>query len=136
MIKVYIDGACEPKNPGGVATYGVSIYKDNLRIYKEKGLIGEGSEMSNNVAEYGALCKALSWLKSRYSLELITIMSDSQLLINQMNKKWKVNGGFYLETYWKALKLKESFQRISFKWIPREENTEADELSKLAYEQY
>jgi len=87
MLKVYIDGLCKPKNPGGIAAYGIVVYIDDTRTYKNKGVVGEGSKMSNNVAEYAALCSALSRLAEKYSQDPITIMSDSQLLVNQMNKK-------------------------------------------------
>jgi ribonuclease HI len=136
MIKVYIDGLCEPMNPGGVATYGLIIYKDGSIIQKDKGVVGEGPGMSNNVAEYTALCKALSWLTPRYPKESITVLSDSRLVVNQMSDQWKARKGLYLEYYKKALKLKESFPKLVLKWVPREENAEADELTRAAYEQY
>jgi hypothetical protein len=46
------DGACEPVNPGGTATFGVIIKdEDGTVIYEEHGLVGSGDAMSNNVAE-------------------------------------------------------------------------------------
>jgi len=136
MIEVYIDGLCKPVNLGGIAAYGLAVYRDGSRIHRDKGVVGEGLEMSNNVAEYAALCVALSWLKRVHSQEPITIMSDSQLLVNQMSGKWKAKSGRYLTYYKKAVKLASGFSRIDFKWIPREENTEADELSRMAFKTY
>lgn len=52
-VTVYYDGACEPRNPRGVATYGFVIYKDGVKIGEGKGLAAEpwSEGASNNVAE-------------------------------------------------------------------------------------
>ncbi|MGD0012733.1 MAG: hypothetical protein ABSE93_29850 [Terriglobia bacterium] len=51
----WFDGACEPVNPGGTASFGVVIKdKDGTVLRKEHGLVGKGSKMSNNVAEMPA----------------------------------------------------------------------------------
>ena len=49
----WFDGACEPVNPRGTASFGVVI-KDNAGtvLVKEHGIAGKGSVMSNKLAEY------------------------------------------------------------------------------------
>jgi len=137
MIIVYVDGLCEPQNPNGVACWGFWIYKDGKKQFGGKGVIGEGSGMSNNLAEYTALCKALKELINHgWQNEEIIVKSDSQLLINQMNGYWEAHGGLYYSAYIEALKISQEFRKISFVWIPREENEEADALSRQAYEEY
>ena len=137
MITVYIDGLCEPCNPNGIACWGFSIYKDGNRVLTGKGVIGKGLGMSNNLAEYTALVEALKTLINYgWQCEEIIVKSDSLLLVNQMNRKWKVHNGLYLPAYFKANKLVERFSKISFVWIPREENEEADGLSREAYERF
>jgi len=44
----WFDGACEPINPGGTATFGV-VVKDNdgTVLLKEHGLVGEGSRFES-----------------------------------------------------------------------------------------
>src|SRR5450432_340898 len=56
----WFDGACGPINPGGTASYGVMI-KDQAGtiLVRERGLVGEGSTMSNNVAEYAGVLHIL-----------------------------------------------------------------------------
>jgi len=44
--------------------------------------------------------------------------------------RWGIHKGFYVELARKALKLVKKFPHIEGHWIPREENTIADELSK------
>ena len=63
-------------------------------------------------------------------------MSDSLLLVNQMNGKWKVNQGAYKERSIKARALAEEFKSLEFRWIPREMNSKADGLTREAYESY
>jgi hypothetical protein len=63
LIVVYIDGLCEPVNPGGTATYGFVIQDDSGTIFARRaGLVRKGPGMSNNVAEYAALREVLLFL--------------------------------------------------------------------------
>jgi ribonuclease HI len=143
MLNVYIDGSCAPENPSGYATWGMIVKRDNEYLAKLKDIVGHGLGMSNNVAEFSALIAFLEWyLKTgKFSslgildYEPALIHSDSNLLVNQMNGNWKVKNGLYVNHYIKARNLINNHglqQKITFKWIPREENTEADELSKRA----
>jgi len=137
MITVFIDGLCEPKNPNGVACWGFCIYKEDTKICESKGVIGQGLGMSNNLAEYTALYEALQKLTELgLQNEEIIIKSDSRLLVNQMTNLWEVHDGLYYPAYIKAKNLIESFCIVSFVWIPREENSEADKLSRITYEDY
>lgn len=136
MIEVYVDGACMPKNPGGTATYGYVIKKDGMIIGNGSGVIGTGKEMSNNVAEYEGLNQALKWLIAHPQNDEITICSDSKMLINQCNGKWHVNRGTYVSYYAESLDLrKELGVKVTFKWVPRNQNMEADALSQAAYQE-
>jgi len=137
LISVYIDGSCEPINPNGIASFGLIVYADGKKLYEQCQVVGEGKGMSNNYAEYCGLCAALKWLiaNSLNNKEII-IYSDSQLLVNQMNELWQCHEGFYAPKYHEALRLKTNFSKLHFKWIPREQNKEADALSRKAYEEY
>ena len=137
MIVVYCDGLCEPRNPGGVATYGFVLYKNSVKIHEGYGVEGEGTGMSNNLAEYAALCKALEYLRTNNLVdEEIVVRADSRLLIRQMAGEWKVHRGLYLSKHNEARCIQASFSNIRFEWIPRERNIEADALSRKAYENY
>lgn len=127
MLKVYIDGACEPFNPGGTASYGVIVYRDKEQIFSASEILGEGPLMSNNVAEYAALIAFLKWFNG-IDPEPVTIFSDSMMLVKQMGGEWQARGGLYLDSYQEAKKLS-AFKPITFVWIPREQNIHADDLS-------
>ena len=136
MIVVHIDGLCEPVNPGGTATFGYVIRDDSGSILTSKsGVVGKGPAMSNNVAEYAALCEALEFLlKKNRENSSIEVKGDSALVMNQMSRKWKFRKGLYREKYQEALRLMARFTDLRFRWIPREENEEADKLSREAHE--
>src|SRR5438128_5082748 len=118
-----------------MATYGYVIRNDAGRdIARKSGVVGKGPEMSNNVAEYASLCEALRFLMREKLARLpIEIRSDSRLVVNQMKGEWKFHKGLYAQKFTDAKALVTEFDRVKFRWIPREENREADALSREAY---
>ncbi len=132
MILVYVDGLAEP-NPG-VGTFGYVIYEDGKRIFEKSEFIGE--KVSNNYAEYSALVSAFKELLARGLTQGVRVKSDSSLLVGQMKGEWKRKRGGYLEKYKEARELSSRFQDLTFEWVPRKQNEDADLLSRIAYESY
>lgn len=133
---VYFDGACEPFNPGGLGTYGYAIYDEaGRRLARGYGVACHGDGCTNNVAEYTALREAL-----KKALELgcaeVSIKGDSQLVVKQMRGEWGVNSLRLLNLKEEVEGLLGRFAKWEIEWIPREENREADGLSRIAYEQH
>jgi ribonuclease HI len=88
---------------------------------------------SNNLAEYAALIAVLRHLiDAGLQREHIVVVGDSQLVINQMFGNWKIKRGCYVELAREAKALLTQFPRIEGKWVPRDRNTVADELSRAA----
>jgi ribonuclease HI len=135
MITVYFDGLCYPKNPCGVAAYGYLIYRDEELIHKGFRAVGEGKGMTNNVAEYEGLKAAALWLQDNGIDEKILIKGDSRLVIKQMKGDWQVNSATS-KRYAPEIKRLLEGKDATFQWIPREENEEADKLSRVAYERF
>lgn len=134
-IEVYIDGACAPFNPGGTASYGVYMKLADGTTEELWGVIGAGPTMSNNVAEYAALRHAFTWLmEKKHTDTAIMVYSDSQLVINQMSKRWSMDKakGLYVEEMQRSLHLSKAFPSVKYQWIPRDRNTFADDLTKRA----
>ena len=141
-ITAYFDECCESINPGGTASYGVVVLIDNQRVWQASQIVspGEGreKETSNNVAEYAGFISLLEYLLSRnLQDEPIQIYGDSRLVIYQMfgdpklnGKHWKIKRGYYAPLAYRALELLKGFSSLKGDWIPREENSLADELSK------
>jgi ribonuclease HI len=140
MMEVFVDGACEPVNPGGIATYGFVIFRSGERVESGFGTV-EKEDTSNNVAEYTAVIQALKRLLERgIRGEQVVFRSDSELLVNQLNGLYAVRAPrvvpLYEEAKALAARLEALGNRLQFFWIPRERNGEADELSKRAYQEY
>ena len=123
----------EPRNPG-TGTYGYTIYEGEKKLAEGEGLAGYN--VTNNYAEYTALVEALRKLRELRAEGDILIRSDSQLLVGQMSKGWEVKGGAYVRKFKEARDLLKGFGSITFEWIPREQNEEADLLSRIAYEKH
>ncbi len=138
-LVVFIDGACEPKNPGGVATYGFAIYRDGEKLDEGSGLAADPwtEQASNNVAEYTALIRALEKvLAIGLGGSEVEVRSDSALLVQQVNGKYAVRALRLKPLHERVIRLLPQFKSIHVQWIPREENVEADALTRRAYETY
>ncbi len=123
---IYTDGACFG-NPGPMGV-GIVIYDSNMKLLAEiSEYVGEGT---NNVAEYTAVIRALETAKI-YEPENVELRSDSELLINQLNGKYKIKDLRLRSLKRKIDELTENL-KIKFVHIPREQNKEADKLSKAA----
>ena len=132
-VTVYIDGLAEPSNPG-TGTYGYIIYEGPKKLAEGSGLAGHG--VTSNYAEYTALAEALKRLKALRIEGDILVRSDSRLLVGHMSEGWKVKGGMYLEKYKEVKDLVKEFGSIVFQWIPRDQNSEADLLTRIAYDRF
>ena len=131
MIEVCFDGACIPYNPGGIASYGIIIKKGKEYLFTGYGIIGSPPDTSCNLAEYAGFKAALIWLlTNELETEKIYIYGDSNLVINQMFGTWKIKKGIYKNLAIETKSLLKCFTDINGSWIPREQNSEADELSK------
>lgn len=105
-------------------------------MHTEYGIAAKpfSNDSTNNVAEYTALIKALEWLQAQPEKnQPVKILSDSQLVVNQLNGKFKIKAPRIIPLYRRAIALKEAFDDIRISWVPREENKEADSLTNRAY---
>jgi ribonuclease HI len=109
MIKLYIDGG----------TVGSRIcLVDKL---KNKTLVKiRGVDPTNNELEYLALVYALQYITNNYKRRNITIYSDSLLVVNQINGKWRITTPTLLPIWNKCMKM--VTDKIKIKWISRDFN--------------
>jgi ribonuclease HI len=135
MITINFDGLCYPKNPGGVAAYGYLVSRDGKQIWRGFGSVGEGKGMTNNVAEYEALMAAAQWLADEEIDDKILIRGDSELVIKQMKGQYRISSATS-KKYVPEIKRLLQGKDVTFEWVPREENEEADGLSRMGYESY
>jgi len=134
-LTIYTDGG-SLNNPGQAA-YGFLIYDGKKQVYTQNERIGIAS---NNVAEYTALIRALEFVrdtiqKSKVSAKGLLIISDSLLMVNQVNGLYKVKNVDIKPLHSKIKMLEmELGLPISYKHVLRDRNTEADALVKEALE--
>jgi ribonuclease HI len=106
------------------------ITKDNDKIVEYKEFIGM---KTNNQAEYIALKKALE-IASSIDDE-ITVLSDSELVINQRTNKYKVRNKQLKLLFREISNLEKYFRIVIYRHIPREINRYADSLANQAIDE-
>ena len=126
-IIFFIDGASQG-NPGHSGIGIVAVDTRGKFIKEISEYIGEAT---NNVAEYTALNFALAEALILNSKN-ISIKSDSELLVKQLNGEYKVKSNNIKSLYLQAKHLIEGFNNVKVSYIQRTKNKEADRLAKLA----
>jgi ribonuclease HI len=131
MIKCFTDGATKGWNGklGTVSVVGIGVYCEEINVKYSQTLKG----ISNNEAEFLALIKGME-VMIEASVKEVTFYLDSQIVVNRANgkkPKLKKYQNDRMDKFQdRVLELAEQFKEVQFEWIPREENTEADSLSK------
>lgn len=142
MLHVYCDGLCEPFNDGkrGVATCGWLIQNEERTIIASGAhFLKEGEGATNNLAEYGGVIRALSYLWKEKAWELsapIQLYSDSQLVIRQLKGEYAVRSDRVRPLFEQTTRGLAPFRNLTLHWIPRENNAQADQLAQQAYAQH
>ena len=125
MIFTNSDGGARG-NPG-LGGIGV-IVRDNEKILtKYSAKIGK--YVTNNVAEYEALIKALE-LASKFTKDELTCVLDSELVVKQLLGEYKVRNPSLMPLFLKVQKLQENFKKIKYVHVSREDKFQVlvDEL--------
>ena len=125
-FRAYIDGAARG-NPGPAGA-GVHIEAVDGRPAGE--LVAALGRATNNVAEYSALLLALA-RAAEVGAETVEILSDSLLLVQQVNGVFKVRAPHLIPLVSEAVRRAKGFRRFSIRHVPREKNRLADRLANL-----
>jgi ribonuclease HI len=126
-VVIYADGAARG-NPGPAAI-GV-IIKDEAgnildKISKRLGVT------TNNQAEYQAIIVGLEKAIG-LGAKNVRVMSDSELVVKQMNGHYKIKNTALRPLYQQVVQLTGSLESFSISYIPREQNAAADALANKA----
>ncbi|MFZ3218058.1 MAG: reverse transcriptase-like protein [Candidatus Acidiferrales bacterium] len=122
-----IDGASRG-NPGP-ASYAVVLRDPEGRIALE--LAKNIGRETNNVAEYFALLAALDYAVTRH-IAALRVRSDSELLVRQMQGRYKVKSPDLKPLHERAAKLSRQLQYFAIEHVRRELNSDADALANVA----
>jgi len=122
-----IDGASRG-NPGPAA-YAVIIRDSEGKLVLE--LAKKFGRDTNNVAEYYALLAALDFAAT-HGIPALRIRSDSELLVRQMQGRYKVKSADLKPLYERAVILSRQLKYFAIEHVRREQNRDADALANLA----
>lgn len=126
---VHTDGGSRG-NPGPAA---IGIVIEN-EANEKKTLHKTIGNTTNNIAEYTALQTAIDYMLENYNTcEVeVTFFLDSELIVRQMNKIYKVKDPT-LKSMYEAIGAKlTKFSKVTFSHVYREHNKEADALVNSA----
>jgi ribonuclease HI len=145
-LSIFCDGASRG-NPGNAA-YGFAIY-ENLEIKVEKSvptnlrLISETEPIytqskylgiaTNNIAEWDGLLQSLIYIDQKHDLANCSLnyYLDSNLVVQQIQGKWKVKDIKLKQYYIQSIKYTIKAKYIEFNHIYREYNKVADNIANL-----
>jgi ribonuclease HI len=125
-FRAFIDGAARG-NPGPA---GAGVYVEAVDGRPAEELFEALGRATNNVAEYSALLLALA-RASEMRAETVEILSDSLLLVQQVNGVFKVRAAHLIPLVSDAVRRAKKFRRFSIRHVPREKNRLADRLANL-----
>lgn len=136
-LEIYTDGGSRG-NPG-IAGGGVFVKSSDSGsvVFEKSSFYGK---KTNNESEYMAFVEALEWLSefsNKEKIESVTCFLDSKLVVEQVNKNWRVKE-VRLQTFViKSWRIIESLPySIKIKHVPRNKNKEADALANQAMDAY
>jgi ribonuclease HI len=122
-ITVNVDGGARG-NPGPAAI-GVVVRDAAGEVLEEHGeRIGRAT---NNVAEYRALLRGIELAAAHGATEL-ELIGDSELIVRQVEGRYKVKDATMRELHGKVKRALEPFEDWSIRHVRREHNAEADRL--------
>lgn len=127
FVTAYTDGGARG-NPGP-AGYGVHIVSPSGETVAELGrFLGI---QTNNFAEYSALIAALDWALAN-SVTHLRVVSDSELMVKQMQGKYKVSSPGLKPQYDDARAKARQLEIFRIEHVLRGKNKRADALANAA----
>jgi probable phosphoglycerate mutase len=115
-------------NPGPAAWAVVVLDEEGAVAEGHAGYLGPAT---NNVAEYHGLLEALR-LAAERGATTVEVRADSELVVRQMQGRYRVRHPALLPLWQEAVRLSRSFPSFRIVHVPRGENKDADRLVNAA----
>ena len=125
--RLYTDGGARG-NPGPAASAYVLEAEDGTILEARGETIGMAT---NNVAEYRALLAGLA-KALEVGVDELEVISDSELLVKQMNGEYRVKNAALIDLSLEAARLAREIGRVTYSAVRRTENELADSLVNQA----
>ena len=119
-------------NPGPAAIGAVIASPDGEVLAEVSEALGVAT---NNVAEYTAALRALE-RAAELGARNVDLRSDSMLLIEQLNGRWKIKNPTLQVLNQKVREAAKRFESVRFAHVRRERNVEADALVNQALDEW
>ncbi|XP_057745072.1 uncharacterized protein LOC130962933 [Arachis stenosperma] len=123
--KLHVDGASNQTFGGA----GIILESPNGVVYEQS--VRFEFPISNNQAEYEALIGGLT-LAAEVGAKRLEVCSDSQVVTSQVNGSYQAKDPLLQKYLEKVKSMNQKFDEVTVQHVPRERNTRADLLSKLA----
>ena len=105
MIHIYTDGSClNNPGPGGWA----AVIEENGA---KRSIAGREDDTTNNRMEITAVIKGLEAVPERSE---VTVLSDSQYVVNTMTRNWKRKAN---QDLWATLDAVSANRRVTWEWV-------------------
>ncbi len=129
-VTIYVDGGARG-NPGKAAAGVVYCNEKGKKVQEAGKFLGE--KLTNNEAEYEAVIFALEKFKALFGKRLaketeVSICSDSELVVKQMQGKYKIENEKLQPLFLKLWNLCLDFKRVKIRAVRREKNKDADRI--------
>ena len=126
-LTVNVDGGARG-NPGPAAI-GVVVRNGDGAVVEQVGeTIGQAT---NNVAEYRALLRGIE-LAAAHGADEVELIGDSELIVRQIEGRYKVKHADMKELHAKAKKMLAGFDNWEIRHVKRAQNADADKLVNQA----
>ena len=127
-VTLNIDGGARG-NPGPAAAAFVIRAAGDGAVLRQRGIFL--GKQTNNVAEYRALLAGLE-AAAELGASQVEVVSDSELLVRQMNGRYRVRNEDLKKLFDEALALQGKFSACTYRHVRREQNAPPDRLVNQA----
>jgi ribonuclease HI len=129
-VVIYCDGGARG-NPGPAAI-GAVVLDPETDPPEQLATVSERIGVAtNNVAEYQSLIAALE-AAAPFDARAVTVKADSQLVVRQLQGRYRVKQEHLRPLYEKARALLRRYDEVELLHVPREQNVVADALVNAA----
>ena len=118
----------------GLLGYGWLIERNQVEVAHGYGIFVGKSMAGSNISEYLAIIEGLEALVDLpIKNAAVQIRGDAKCVIDQMIGSASVSSPLTLELHQQARKLAAQFTYLTWNWVPRRENRQADSLSRRSF---